>query len=219
MAGPTWQPSFADLFPITRERFASSGDARGHYFLQDLWASRHVFMRNPGKHADVGSSLSGFVAHVASFCSVVYVDIRPLECCVPNIVWQNGSIVDLPFKNDSVESLSCLHVIEHVGLGRYGDPIDPNGWLKGLDELSRVLSPGGQLLVGTPIGKRRLQFNAHRIFRPEDITQALSNLRLLEFSLVPNEGSTSWIEDADPASTSDMAYACGLFRFTKDHES
>jgi len=123
--------------------------------------------------------------------------------------------VQLPFEDNSVSSLSCLHVIEHVGLGRYGDPIEPGAWLKGLAELSRVLSPAGQLLLGTPCGRRRLQFNAHRVFDPGDIIQALPSLCLEEFSLIPDEGSTSWVENADPRAVSHLEYACGLFRLTK----
>jgi len=214
-APPDWRASWVELFPITWERFETSGHARGHYFLQDLWAARHVCRHSAARHIDVGSSVGGFVAHVASFRPVVYVDIRPLECLVPGIEWQAGSILQLPFEDNSVSSLSCLHVIEHVGLGRYGDPVEPGAWLKGLAELSRVLSPSGQLLLGTPCGRRRLQFNAHRVFDPGDIIQALPSLCLEEFSLIPDEGSTSWVENADPRAVSHLEYACGLFRFTK----
>ena len=46
-------------------------------------------------------------------------------------------------KNDSIDSLSCIYALEHYGLGRYGDPIDPDGWLKGLIEMQRILTRGG----------------------------------------------------------------------------
>jgi len=214
-ASAPWLPAYENFYPITRERFHSSGHARGHYFLQDLWAAQHVYQQDASQHVDVGSSLGGFVAHVASFCPVAYVDIRPLECDVPGITWVSGSILELPFNDNSLHSLSCLHVIEHIGLGRYGDPIQPDAWQHAAKELSRVLAPGGQLLLGTPVGRRRVVFNAHRVFLPCDIIEVFSNLSLLEFSLVTDEGSTSWIKDAGLSEADRLDYGCGLFRFTK----
>jgi hypothetical protein len=35
------------------------------------------------------------------------------------------------------DSLSCLHALEHFGLGRYGDPIDPRGHEKGITRWRR----------------------------------------------------------------------------------
>jgi SAM-dependent methyltransferase len=72
---------------------------------------------------------------------------------------------DLPAEwVDCTDSLSCLHTIEHLGLGRYGDPLDPEGHLKGLAQLKRLVKPGGRLYLSTPIGPERVEFNAHRIF-------------------------------------------------------
>ena len=72
------------------------------------------------------------------------------------------------FETGSVDSLSCLHTIEHVGLGRYGDPIDPEGWVVAVRELARILAPGGRLYLGTPIGRERVCFNSERVFLAED---------------------------------------------------
>lgn len=214
-AKPPWRACFADLWPITRERFESSGNAHGHYFLQDLWAARHVARLRPEKHVDIGSALTGFVSHVASFLPVEYIDIRPLECRVPDIEWRRGSILQLPYADGSVASLSCLHVIEHIGLGRYGDPLDVDGWIKGLHEMQRVLAPDGQLLVGTPCGRPRVQFNAHRVFNPQQIIDVLQSLELREFSLIPGEDSVAWVENARPEDAAGLDYGCGLFRFIK----
>jgi hypothetical protein len=57
-----------------------------------------------------------------------------------------------------------MHVIEHIGLGRYGEALDPDGDLKAIRELVRVLAAGGNLLVVVPVGRPRIQFNAHRIY-------------------------------------------------------
>jgi SAM-dependent methyltransferase len=215
-ANNTWRAEPKDLFPIISDRHDTSGlGAKGHYFLQDLWAAQNIALIKPNKHLDVGSSVVGFNAHVASFCAVEFVDIRPLSCRVPNLEWKEGSINRLPYDSNSVRSLSCLHVIEHVGLGRYGDPIDPDAWLEGLQELSRVLAPAGQLLIGTPVGRRTVRFNAHRIFDPQDIPQALDNLKLEEFALIENDEALSWRNNASFADARSCEYGCGLYRFTK----
>ena len=54
---------------------------------------------------------------------------------------------------------------EHDGLGRYGDPVDPEGDLKAMAYMrDRVVKPGGALLLAMPSGGDFIEFNAHRIF-------------------------------------------------------
>jgi SAM-dependent methyltransferase len=206
--------SLSDLYYTSHERFAPAGSARGHYFHQDLWAARQLYERRVKRHVDVGSRVDGFVAHILPFCDVEYVDIRPLDVRIPGLVFRAGSLMAMPFETGSIPSLSSLHVIEHVGLGRYGDPIDPSGYRLAAAELARVLAPGGTLLIGTPVGRERLCFDAHRVFDPERIVKVFEPLRLRTFALVEEEGGL----DPDPSfeSARRHEYACGLFVFEKD---
>jgi len=210
-----WKLRFEEIYPCIGDHLSSAGNAQGHYFLQDLWAAQHVARLMPTLHVDVGSLTIGFVAHVASFTKVEYIDIRPLRCEVPNLLWKKGSVTKLPHASNSVSSLSCLHVIEHIGLGRYGDELEINGWELGLRELQRVLAPGGQLLIGTPCGRPRVQFNAHRVFDPSYIVSALPGLDLVEFSLIESDSAIRWQKDAALDGARTLDYGCGLFRFTK----
>jgi hypothetical protein len=206
--------TLGDLYYMSHERFASAGSAKGHYFHQDLWAARHLYDRGIRRHVDVGSRVDGFVAHVLPFCEVEYVDIRPLDAHVSGLTFKAGSIVSMPFDTDSVASLSSLHVLEHVGLGRYGDPIDPNGYRLAAAELTRILAPGGTLLVGTPVGRERLCFDAHRVFDPQRIVKLFEPLRLESFALVEDGGDQ--VESASLENARKHEYACGLFVFRKD---
>jgi SAM-dependent methyltransferase len=196
------------------DRYSPAGSGIGHYFHQDLWAARHVVKADGGMHVDVASRLDGFVAHVLTRRPVIYVDIRPLWCSVAGLEYRRGSVLELPFPDDSVASLSCLHVIEHIGLGRYGEKVDPVADLAGAAELSRVLAPGGMLLVGTPVGVERLCFDAHRVYDPSTILTAFAGLTLQEFSLI-DDGGARVIENADFDHARRCSYGCGLFRFTK----
>jgi SAM-dependent methyltransferase len=203
---------FRYLHPVLGDRHAGAGQASGHYFHQDIWAAQEIFRHNPSRHVDVGSSVAGFIAHLLCFREVEYVDLRPLRSSVRGLTFRQGDLTALPYPGDSLESLSALHVIEHVGLGRYGDPIDPEGWRLAVGELNRVLAPGGILYFSTPIGKERLEFDAHRVFAPTTIVDAFANLDLEEFSFVNDGGDL--VRYANPAGFTGW-YCCGLFKFKK----
>jgi SAM-dependent methyltransferase len=200
------------LYPVLGDRHGGAGNASGHYFHQDIWAAREIYRRAPDRHVDVGSSLAGFVAHLLSFREVEYVDIRPLRTNVSNLRYSKGDITALPHPDDSVESLSALHVTEHIGLGRYGDTIDTDGWRKATAELRRVLSPGGHLYFSVPIGNQRLEFDSQRVFDPVTIVEAFRPLVLERFAYIDDYGD--YAGQIEPERFRGW-FSCGLFVFTK----
>ena len=206
--------SFSNSYFTTADKYQKAGIISGHYFFQDIWAAKKIFEEKTEVHYDIGSRIDGFVAHILPFCKVNYIDIRNMESTIDNLNFIPGNILALPFENDSIDSLSCLHVIEHIGLGRYGDDVDPDGYIRAAKELSRVLSIGGKLLFGTPIGIEKLCFDAHRIFSYETIIKIFNNLELLEFNFIPDEADKI-IYNADLNITHNSSYGCGLFVFTK----
>lgn len=152
-------------YPVLNEKKASGGLASGHYFHQDLLVAKRIFKNNPVKHVDIGSRIDGFVAHVACFRQIEVFDIRPVENKIPNIKFTQADLMHDNFNLiNYCDSISSLHAIEHFGLGRYGDKIDAEGHLKGLINIFRILKPGGKFYFSTPIGKQRIEFNAHRVF-------------------------------------------------------
>ena len=215
-----WQRAQLGTFParlselrfLTWERFSDAGGATGHYFHQDLWVANRLFKTDTTRHVDVGSRLDGFIAHILPFCSVTFVDLRPISLSHDNFSFVQGTINALPFPNASVASLSCLHVIEHIGLGRYGDEVDPDGHRKAAAELVRVLAPGGRLYLGTPVGRQRLVFDAHRIFDPETIVEAFAPARLVSFHLISDAGDRV-MENASFDEARRCDYGCGIFIF------
>jgi hypothetical protein len=200
--------------PVLGDYRAQAGNARGQYFHQDLWAARRIYAARPPMHVDVGSRIDGFVAHVLTFMPVTVVDIRPLESDVEGLTFRQGDMCRLEgFATGSVPSVSSLHAVEHVGLGRYGDPIDPEGCFTALRELSRIVQPGGKLYIGLPVGRERLIFNSERIFDPRTIVRTLSDMRLDAFDAV--DDAERFVPHADLDAFARAEYSCGLFQFAK----
>lgn len=183
-----------------------------HYFYQGAWLSRQLAQSTPVKHVDIGSSVL-CISVLSAWVDTIFVDYRPLKADLPGLSSVAGNILDLSFPDDSIESLSCLHVIEHIGLGRYGDPIDPKGSVKAARELQRVLRPGGKLYLSLPVGRERICFNAHRVHSPDSVVKMFPQLKLDEFSYVDDQGQLRVHQILSAANN--LEYGCGLFVFEK----
>ena len=202
------------LRPCLGEHRETSGRVDRHYFFQDLWAARQIHRARPVSHVDIGSRIDGFISHLLCFTPVTVIDIRPQPLKVAGLTFVQDDATELrTFSDASLQSVSSLHAVEHFGLGRYGDPVDPGAALRAMKSLQRVLGYDGRLYFAVPIGRERLEFNAHRIFAPVNILHAFSELHLVSFSAVNDSGQ--FLTGIDPESLSKSDYACGLFEFTK----
>jgi SAM-dependent methyltransferase len=179
-----------------------------HYFHQAVWAFERLLARAPERHVDVGSDVN-FFGMLSAAIPVTFVDIRPLAVDLPALEVRLGDLQRLPFVDAAVESLSCLHVVEHVGLGRYGDALDPRGTERACRELGRVLAPGGRLYLSAPVGRPRTCFNAHRIHTPRQLLAYLDGLILDEFAVV--DDAFRRVDGADLDAAAELEYGCGMF--------
>ena len=212
-ARPRFRISLRDLYPQPFDRTLQTGFDR-HYVYHTSWAARVLAETKPRKHVDVSSSLY-FGGIVSAFVPVEFYDYRPADLALDGFDSRAGNLMELPFEDASVDSLSCMHTVEHVGLGRYGDPIDPDGDLKAAKELARVLAEGGTLLFVVPMGETaRIAFNAHRVYSYDAVLALFPGLVLEEFALIP-ERAGSIVRHADLSLLAGESYACGCFRFTK----
>ncbi|XHR80496.1 MAG: DUF268 domain-containing protein [Gloeotrichia echinulata GP01] len=201
------------LAPCLFDSDPNTQSGGGHYFYQDIWALNKLAEFKPVEHHDIGSRFDGFVGQATAICPIVSWDIRPPNFQLPRFEFREGSILNLPLPDRSIKSISCLHVAEHIGLERYGDELDPQGTIKALQELMRVLSIGGQLLFSMPIGKESICFNAQRIWHPEKPIEVLNELQLVEFKAIND--ANIFLENVDTSDLVNAKYSCGLYRFIR----
>ncbi|MFN4877912.1 MAG: DUF268 domain-containing protein [Aphanizomenon sp.] len=200
-----------DTYPQVHDR-TSTTPFDAHYFYVNGWAMRKIVINKPTTHVDIASQII-FSNLLAAVIPTTFLDYRPLEANLDGLSCMAGDILHLPFENNSIQSLSCLHVAEHIGLGRYGDSLDPMGTQKAAQELQRVLASGGNLYFAVPVGKPILCFNAHRIHSPEVILSYFSELELIEFSGVHDDGK--FVNNVSLLEFQNSDYACGMFWFRK----
>lgn len=207
-----------NIWPVIGDR-VKEAESVNNYFWQDLWAARLICQKRPQAHYDIGSRLSGFIAHVlSSGIPVKMIDIRPLPAAIEGL----ETIVDdattlRQFEDNSIESLSALCSLEHFGLGRYGDPINPEACFICFEAIKRKLMPGVHVYISVPVGRERVEFNAHRVFYAETVIDCFSGLELAEFAYAANGeleiGDDIHKYDED---NHDGEYRYGLFHFVKN---
>ncbi len=211
---------FGKIYPCLDERFQESGVASGHYFHQDLLVANKIFLHNPVKHVDIGSRVDGFVAHVASFREIEVLDIRKLTMDIQNIRFKQVDMMDKSLRlADYCDSVSCLHALEHFGLGRYGDRVDYHGHLVGWENIFRLLKKNGKFYFSVPMGEQRIEFNAHRVFSLKYLLALFEGRYTIDsFSYVDDEGQLfSNVELAPPSVQDNFSchYGCGIFELSK----
>lgn len=190
--------AWAAELPMLGEWDESAGSI-GAYFFQDQLVARWILQAGPARHIDVGSRIDGFIGSLSVFREVEVIDIRPQTIPVKNVRFHQVDVMaDLSAEwLASTDSLSCLHTIEHFGLGRYGDPIDSDGHLKGLRQLKRMVKTGGMFYLSTPIGPQRVEFNAHRVFAAQTLIDWFADdWKILKLAVIDDENRV--LEDLDP---------------------
>ena len=211
-----------EFLPCLHDWYEEGGTTKSEYFWQDLLVARMIFEANPEKHVDIGSRIDGFVAHVASFREIEVFDIRRITTYIPGVIFKQA---DLMKPTEEIlgycDSLSCLHALEHFGLGRYGDPIDSKGFERGLVNMASLLKEKGTFYLSVPIGIDRVEFNANRVFDPQVIVNlALKcSLKLSALTLI-RQGSEVEALSLDKLHLSTLAsqrYSLGIFTFIKSY--
>ncbi len=214
----------SNLFPCYEDKKDNAGKFMLHYFYQDLFVAQEIYHNHPQRHIDIGSRIDGFITHVASYREIEVFDIRPLEISVPNIKFTQADLMNLDKTYyECTDSLSCLHALEHFGLGRYGDPISFEGYLMGFKNISLMLKKGGKLYFSVPMGKQRIEFHAHRIFSLKCLLKFVTdNFSIDSFSYINDKNlffpdiNLQNLTDNEIDSNMGCDFGCAIFVLTKN---
>ena len=211
------------LVPFLHDKNEENGATKSEYFWQDLLIAQMIRSKNPQKHVDIGSRIDGFVAHVASFRDIEVFDIRPIKNKIPGVTFRQADLTKIENiieeSNGYCDSLSCLHALEHFGLGRYGDEVNVFGAEEGFKNMIKLLIKGATFYLSVPIGIERVEFNANRVFDPRFIIKMSQKYKLSLKSLITitSEGIKTEI-DLKKQSLNELSkehYNLGVFIFEK----
>ncbi len=203
------------IWPILNEDTPQTAFDR-HYIYHPAWACRVLKRTRPALHYDFSSTLN-FVAMASAWAPITFCDYRPAPLQLDGLSTRRENLTELSFADHTLESVSCMHVLEHVGLGRYGDALDYDGDLKAVAELTRVVRAGGDLLIVLPLGRTaRIQFNAHRIYTWGSVLEMFAgHFDLVESALIPEQPNLGLVYSPDESLLNMQNLACGCFWFRK----
>jgi SAM-dependent methyltransferase len=208
------------IYPCLTDRFETAGEISLQYAYQDLFIAGKIFHRNPRNHVDIGSRIDGLVTHVAAFREIEVFDIRRFAVPMHNIKFKQADLMNQNFNFvNYCDSVSSLHAIEHFGLGRYGDKIDADGHIKGINNITKMLEPKGKFYFSVPIGPQRIEFDAHRVFSVRYLINLFNKtFKIDSFSIINDDNifyPEVMLEEDKIESNFNCNYGCGIFELTK----
>jgi SAM-dependent methyltransferase len=208
------------LYPCYEDQNDDAGILSFHYFFQDLYIAQRIFQNNPKRHVDIGSRIDGFVTHVASYREIEVYDIRPMEISIPNVKFIQADLMNLSETDYScTDSISCLHALEHFGLGRYGDEICFDGYLLGFQNIYKMLQKGGKFYFSVPMGNQRIEFHAHRVFSIRYLLEIITPHYTIDtFSYIDDQNRLCKdvsISEENLSNNFNCQFGCAIFELTK----
>lgn len=151
--------------------------------IEWTWTLAHL-RRDRGRVLDFGSG-NGMMALGAAFAGhdVVAVDLEPEQYPFhpDRIEYVQGDLNELELEPQSFDQVINCSTVEHVGLaGRYGSPDDPDGDLRAMAKMARLLKPDGDMVLTIPVGRDAVHRPLHRIYGPERLPRLLEHWQVRE---------------------------------------
>lgn len=217
LASSRERPEFAGRYhrwPILNED-TSHTQFDSHYIYHVAWALRKVHALAPQTHLDFSSSLS-FCTALSAFCNTVFYDFRPANIYLDQLQTRQCDLSAEDFDLGQFASVSCMHVVEHIGLGRYGDTLDATGDLKAIKNIKKTVAPGGDLFFVVPCGAPSIYFNAHRVYSAEMILEYFgADFSLKELYFITGNENQAPMLNPELSTLHQFPYGCGCFHFCK----
>jgi hypothetical protein len=147
-----------------------------------LWILKAIekYNINNKKVAVIGTLVPWIEAILLNFNNIV----TTVEYNVPEVEYNNLNAIsywDFQKTSNMYDCIITYSSVEHSGLGRYGDPLDPNGDIKTMQDIHKNLITNGILIWGAPVGHDALVWNAHRIYGKIRMPVLFNGFRELEW--------------------------------------
>jgi SAM-dependent methyltransferase len=189
--------------------------------IEWAWTLAHV-RPGPARVLDFGSG-NGMMALGAAFAgdNVVAVDLEPEQ--YPFDPWRieyvQGDFNELELEPQSFDQIINCSSVEHVGLaGRFGAEDEPDGDLRAMEKMARILKPDGSMVLTIPIGRDAVHAPLHRIYGEERLPRLLDHWQVREENYWAKPASDRYEpvtrEEALAVVGSASYYALGLFLVT-----
>jgi 2-polyprenyl-3-methyl-5-hydroxy-6-metoxy-1,4-benzoquinol methylase len=162
--------------------------------IEKAWIFRHLSGALAGaKLLDVGCSESLLAIELASNgFQVTGIDIRPYPLLHPNFEFLICDICKSNLPSSQYDIAIALSTIEHVGLGWYSDPRGDTYDFMAIEEIYRLLKPGGQLLMTVPFGQSA-RTPVHRIYNSESLRHLLRNFTVEKAEYGIKTDGRTWV--------------------------
>lgn len=129
--------------------------------------------------AIMGSNVPWYEAVILAYGgSPVIIEYNKIVSQHPSI--QAMTVAEYEESLEQFDAILSISSYEHDGLGRYGDPIQPDGDLQAMEKTKKMLKPKGILFLAVPIGRDCLVWNAHRIYGEKRLPMLLTGWKVLD---------------------------------------
>jgi hypothetical protein len=159
-----WESGLIDLF---RTQESTCGPYRSP-ICEELAKDFHHLIR--GKRGLIIGSLSPWAEGLLfkyNVAELITVEYTPISTSYPNLtVMTPAQVADLYLHGlwKPVDFIFSFSSIEHDGLGRYGDQLNPWGDVETMARLHCLLHDDGFMFLSIPTGRDCMVWNAHRIY-------------------------------------------------------
>ena len=209
----------SDVAGRASQRVTATSDAPS--LAGDRWVEWSFCMARmedgPGRTMDFGADI-GFLSLAAAQRGhqVIALDREPssLQYEHPRVKHVRADILEWDPEQPFDQIVNCSSV-EHVGLaGRYGSTDQTDGDLRAMERMSRMLKPGGRMILTIPVGQDLIVPPQHRIYGEDRLPRLIESFEVTEEQYWRKAGS-HWTETdranalATPGSRS--FYSLGLF--------
>lgn len=129
---------------------------------------------------------------------VTGIDIRPMELTHPNFTFIQEDICETTLKKNQFDYVLLLSTLEHIGLDTiYGKVTETSSDQKTLEQVYKLLKPGGKLLLTIPYCKTYWYDNFMRRYNQQTLKKRLKKFNIVTQHFFASHKRAYWYETSE----------------------